>query len=368
MLNSSVKGILSTTTEVPNRETRVNGSLPDDPMDVSMKFSDHNVTFRFKSYDNLPIIKWTYDNPYKFNMQSKYWRSLAAMFITTVKCGVDVAMLQRKDFVGGILRYHVALRFELLFNNPKLILEALTREDIAIIEKKIPTRKAVWSSELKTEEHPSKWINPDRPVCKEYRKYIHFESNKNDYRRMIERKSKGITEYGVHKITDSILTFIYITLLAQGTTGYPIAGSGGPIGMISTTQREFKRLHRTRVNKGNAGQNVRDVERAIQLIRETSRSISDWTDVSKGILRVPNNILLYKLVLNGSELQAVASSSVSVEESDGSFGDEVEKSNNNDNGTKVGLLVLASVVGFLVVIKTLKPCKSKWKSLQNQSK
>ena len=254
----------------------------------------------------------------------------------------------------------------------------------------------MWSSELKTEEHPSKWINPDRPVCKEYRKYIHFESNKNDYRRMIERKSKGITEYGVHKITDSILTFIYITLLAQGTTGYPIAGSGGPIGMISTTQREFKRLHRTRVNKGNAGQNVRDVERAIQLIRETSRSISDWTDVSKGILRVPNNILLYKLVLNGSELQAVASSSVSVEESDGSlgdeeesdgeesdgeesdnddeeeadgsFGDEVEKSNNNDNGTKVGLLVLASVVGFLVVIKTLKPCKSKWKSLQNQSK
>ena len=66
--------------------------------------------------------------------------------------------------------------------------------------------------------------------------------------------------------------------------------------MVLATQREFKRLHQTRVNEGKASQNVRDVRLSMDLLKQET----EWSDIAAGILRFPKKILLYKSDASGN--------------------------------------------------------------------
>ena len=82
-------------------------------------------------------------------------------------------------------------------------------------------------------------------------------------------------------------------MLAQGKTGFPIVGSSKKdvVGMIQLTQREFRSAHNKRVNSGFETQNIRDTKLALLLMEN-----GKLTDVCKGVVKVPNNLLLYKMV------------------------------------------------------------------------
>lgn len=270
MLLISTRGKLNVTMSTPSRDTIVNGRFPYDPLSPKINIptttSDNQaMSLKLDKYTNIMTIAWGSEETVKFNVKDNYLRSLASMYVATVKCGVSQQMLEQNqsNAVGGILKYHIALTFQLMMENPDLLMKELSSTDIEIVVNNIPTRRPFCdTSVIETLEDPGEWIMINKHISewKKYKAYIHYESDPNDYKRMIQKVSNGITKYGLSRITDSVLTMIYCTLLAQGKTGFPITNEDKGNGMVQLTQREFKKLHSVRVNSGLVTQNIRDTK------------------------------------------------------------------------------------------------------------
>lgn len=292
MLMISTEGFLNTSQDYPKDSKNINGEFKKDPLDSSIILPGcgESMDIKFKKY-NPGTISWLYEEKPKFDVKKSYWRSLAGMYLATVKSGVSLEMLEKPSPVRGILRYHVALTFQLMMENEDLLIRDLSPLDVEIIENKKTETHLTWDKNSKGVEGSG---NPNivdgvLRVSDGYTKYVRFHTKKNEYLKMVEKRSMGITKYGVGKITDSILTLVYCVLLAQGKTGFPIVGKD--IGMIQLTQREFRSAHSKRVNSGLETQNIRDTRLALVLMEN-----GKWTDVCKGVVKVPNNLLLYKMV------------------------------------------------------------------------
>ena len=296
MLTISVKGFFETTDKVQTNSKSIDGKFKKDPLDCKITLPGCGVPMdiRFKKY-NPGTISWLHGRKPKFNIKESYWRSLASMYLATVKCGVSLKMLELPNPVRGILRYHVALTFQLMMENEDLLVRELSPLDVKIIEEKKVETYLTWDRNTDGVEGSGNPVVKDGVlrVSDGYKKYVRFHTKKNEYLKMVETWSVGITKYGVGKITDSILTLVYCVLLAQGKTGFPIvdSNSSSVIGMVQLTQREFRSAHNKRVNSGFETQNIRDTKLALLLMEGGS-----WTNVCKGVVKVPNNLLLYKMV------------------------------------------------------------------------
>ena len=296
MLTISSDGFLKTTQDYPKDSRNIDGEFKRDPLESSIILPGCGVPMdiKFKKY-NPGTISWLHGEKPKFNVRDSYWKSLASMYLATVKSGVSLEMLESHSPVRGILRYHVALTFQLMMENEDLLIRDLSPLDVEIIENKKIQTLLTWDRLAKGVEGSGNPYVKDGilRVDDGYTKYVRYHSKKNEYLKMVEKHSNGITKYGVGKITDSILTLVYCVLLAQGKTGFPIVGSSKKdvVGMIQLTQREFRSAHSKRVNSGFETQNIRDTKLALLLMEN-----GKLTDVCKGVVKVPNNLLLYKMV------------------------------------------------------------------------
>lgn len=295
MLTISTKGFFDTTDNYPKDSKSIDGKFKRDPLDCKITLPGCGVSMdiRFKKY-KPGTVSWLYGESPKFDVKESYWRSLASMYMATVKCGVSLDMLEKPNPARGILRYHVALVFQLMMENEDLLIRDLSPLDVKIIEEKKMETLLTWNASADGVDGSGNPYVRDGilRVADGYKKYVRFHTLGNSYLKMVENSSSGITKYGVGRITDSVLTFVYCVLLAQGKTGFPIVGnSSSLIGMIQLTQREFRSAHNKRVNSGFETQNIRDTQLALALIENGS-----LTDICKGVVRVPNNLLLYKMV------------------------------------------------------------------------
>ena len=296
MLTISTDGFLKTTDDWPRNDKSINGKFKKNPLECRITLPGCGVPMdvKFKKYEP-GTISWLHGEKPKLDLKNSYWKSLASMYLATVKCGVSLEMLTNISPVRGILRYHVALTFQLMMENEDLLIRDLSPLDVKIIESRKVKTHLTWNENTGgTDGSGSPYVKDGvLRVADGYVKYVRYHSKRNEYLKMVEKSSNGITKYGVGKITDSILTLVYCVLLAQGKTGFPIVGSSKDdvVGMIQLTQREFRSAHNKRVNSGFETQNIRDTKLALLLMEN-----GKLTDVCKGVVKVPNNLLLYKMV------------------------------------------------------------------------
>ena len=210
-LEASVKGRFKVCEKTLDRNIVINGYM-NNPLRPKVYLNELDfVNLKFEKYTNIMTIVWNSLEKPKFNVKENYLRSLASMYVATVKCGVSQCMLNVGGFIAGCLKYHVALTFQLMYTNPDLLIRQLDSLDLDIILNNIPTRNAIWNElDIKTNKNPGKWImnNEHMSEWNKYRAMINYESDSNDYERMIQRESPGITECGVARITDSVLTLV----------------------------------------------------------------------------------------------------------------------------------------------------------------
>lgn len=149
MLQASLKGKLETTEKQPDKDTIINGRMFK-PLSPKVYFSSEVLaTLKFERYTIMTIAWGSLEKP-KFNIKDNYLRSLASMYVATVKCGVSQQMLEKnsKNLIGGVLKYHIALTFQLMYSNPGLLETQLDKTDIEIIVNNIPTRKLFWDTKI----------------------------------------------------------------------------------------------------------------------------------------------------------------------------------------------------------------------------
>ena len=374
-LEASVKGRFKVCEKTLDRNIVINGYM-NNPLRPKVYLNELDfVNLKFEKYTNIMTIVWSSQGKPKFDVKDNYLRSLASMYVATVKCGVSQSMLAVGGLIAGCLKYHVALTFQLMYTNPELLLRQLDKVDVEIILNNIPTRKAIWNElEIKTNKDPGKWIMSNVHVSEwgKYKAMIDYESDSDDYEKMIQRESPGITEYGVTGITDSVLTLVYCVLLAQGKTKNSIVGKDG---LSKLTCLEFIKLHNVRVASGDITQNIRNTKAAMGLNTAVG-NISSLVDITKGIVRVPGNIVQYKLlgsvIAPVKEVSKVRTRELDVVEelvesdTEGSEPEDSEGSDSDDEGdveTVNGSLKGGLIIGG--ILTTAYSIKRRWQRKGN---
>ena len=357
-LEASVKGRFKVSSDVLDRNMVVNGYMKD-PLRPKVYLSREDfVNLKFEKYTNIMTIVWSSLGKPKFDVKDNYLRSLASMYVATVKCGVSQSMLDVGGLIAGCLKYHVVLTFQLMYTNPELLMRQLDKVDVEIILNNIPTRKAIWNElEIRTNKDPGKWIMSNVHVSEwsKYKAMINYESDSDDYEKMIQRESLGITEYGVTRITDSVLTLVYCVLLAQGKTKNSIVGKDG---LSKLTCLEFLKLHNVRVASGDITQNIRNTKAAMGLNTAVG-NVSSLVDIAKGIVRVPGNIVHYKLlgsvIAPVNEVSKVRRRNLEDEELVESENEESEPedSEESESDSEVSETVNGSLKGGLIIGSSL---------------
>lgn len=213
MLTISNDGFLKTTNEWPKDDKSIDGKFKRDPLDCKITLPGCVVPMdiKFKKY-NPGTISWLHGEKPKLDLKNSYWKALASMYLATVKSGVSLEMLENPSPVRGILRYHVALTFQLMMENEDLLIRELSPLDVDIIENRKVKTQLTWDRSAEGVDGSGNPYVKDGVlrVSDGYVKYVRYHSMKNEYLKMVETESKGITKYGVGKITDSILTLVYL--------------------------------------------------------------------------------------------------------------------------------------------------------------